>query len=115
MKQMDFSSKEDSLAHIQAGTRYIMMRIVAGADDLPELHSQMLTTQVVRKEYLFPIEFIQLTVCRHCWASSQNISIHNLPPLSLGLLWEDWTPKSLLKRLVVIAPGLTSIRLMFLF
>jgi hypothetical protein len=55
-----------------------MIRIVADGDDLPELHSQMLTAQAVRMEYLYPYEFIQLTVCRHCVVSSQNTSIYNL-------------------------------------
>jgi hypothetical protein len=40
MKQIKVSSKEDILAQIQAETRYIIVRIVAGGDGLPELHWQ---------------------------------------------------------------------------
>jgi hypothetical protein len=102
---MEFSSKEDILVHVQAETRYIMMRIVADGDDLPELHSQMLAAQDVRKEYLFRFEFIQLTVRRHCVVSSQNTSIYNLPPLSLGLSWEDWIFEESTQRFARYSPA----------
>jgi hypothetical protein len=66
----------------------------------------MLTAEEVRKEYLFPFELIQQTICRHCVVNSQNKYIHSLPPLSVGLSWEDWVFKELLKGLLVMARGL---------